>query len=160
MAFDIEQFFQSIDIILTQRLSNLSYNTTVIATIIDDSDKAQGHYIVSDGTIKFDAYTNDTNYRVDDQVRVTILNDDWSQRKFIEGKYIEGDGTSAMPYIPPLGTVMQDNQSTIDYINDFVLYANYSNPITVWSKKITPDSEYYTLQSNGIYNVITLQGDF
>ncbi len=160
MAFDVEQFFQSIDIILTQRLSNLSYNTTVIATIIDDSDKQKGHYIVSDGTIKFDAYTNDINYKIDDQVRITILNGDWSQKKFIEGKYVDGDGISVIPYIPPLGTTMQDNQSTLDTIDDFVLYANYSNPKTIWSKKITPDSEYYTLQSNGIYNVITLQGDF
>ena len=26
--------------------------------------------------------------------------------------------------------------------------------------KITPESKYYALQTNGIYNVITLQGDF
>lgn len=160
MAFDIEQFFQSIDIILTQRLSDLSYNTTVIATVVDDSDKEKGHYIVSDGTIKFDAYSSDVNYKIDDQVRVTILNGDWSQKKFIEGKYTDGDSTSAISYIPPLGTIMQDNQSTLDTISDFVLYANYSNPITVWSQQITPDSDYYTLQENGIYNVITLQGNF
>jgi hypothetical protein len=109
MAFDVEQFFQSIDIILTQRLSDLSYDTTVIATIVDDSDKSKGHYVVSDGTIKFDAYTSDTSYKTDDQVRVTVLNGDWSQKKFIEGKYTEGDNTSAIPYIPPLGTTMQDN---------------------------------------------------
>jgi hypothetical protein len=30
----------------------------------------------------------------------------------------------------------------------------------IWSQKITPDSDYYALQANGIYNVITLQGDF
>ena len=162
MAFDIEQFFQSIDIILTQRLSNLAYDTTIIATIIDDKDKARGHYVVSDGTIKFDAYTNDIGYKIDDQVRVAILNGDWSQKKFIEGKYTEGegDGVSSIPYIPPLGTVMQDNQSTLNIIDDFVLYANYSNIRPLWSKKITTDSEFYALQANGIYNTITLQGDF
>ncbi len=160
MNFDVEQFFQSIDIILTQRLSDLSYDTTVIATIVDDSDKNKGKYIVSDGTIKFDAYSNDTTYQVDDQVRVAILNGDWSQKKFIEGKYVEKNNTSALTYIPPLGTTMQDNQSTLSTFDDWTLYANYSSRQNIWAQKISQDSEYYTLQTNGIYNVITLQGDF
>lgn len=160
MAFDIEQLFQSFDIILTQRLSDLSFDTTVIATIVDDSEKNIGHYIVSDGTIKFDAYTNDTSYKTDDQVRVTILNGDWTQKKFIEGKYTEGDGTSAIPYIPPLGTTMQNSQSNLGIIDDYTLYANYSPRKVIKRWAITQDSEYYTLQANGIFNVITLQADF
>jgi cytochrome c oxidase assembly protein Cox11 len=107
MAFDVNEFFQSVDIILTQRLADLSYDKTVIATIVDDSDKEKGHYVVSNGTIKFDAYSNDTSYKIDDQVRVTILNGDWSQKKFIVGKYSDKDTTStAVNYVPPLGTVM------------------------------------------------------
>lgn len=165
MAFDVDQFFQSIDIILTQRLADLSYDKTIIATIVDDSDKDRGHYVVSDGTIKFDAYTNDINYRIDDQVRITVLNGDWSQKKFIEGKYTDGDGVSAITYTPPLYTVMQDNQSTFEKISDYILYANYFKNETdilkpIWTKKITTNSDYYTLQANGIYNTITLQGDF
>ena len=161
MAFDVEQFFQSVDIILTQRLNDLSYDKTIVATIIDDSDKAQGHYIVSDGTINFDAYSNDTAYRVDDQVRVTILNGDWSQKKFIAGKYSDGQSNVPLTYTPPLDTVMQDNQSTLSTIDSWTLQTNGVTHVQpIWNTKITEDSDYYTLQTNGIYNVITLQGDF
>ena len=161
MAFDVEQFFQSVDIILTQRLNDLSYDKTIVATIIDDSDKAQGHYIVSDGTINFDAYSNDTAYRVDDQVRVTILNGDWSQKKFIAGKYSDGQSNVPLTYTPPLDTVMQDNQSTLSTIDSWTLQTNGATHVQpIWNTKITEDSDYYTLQTNGIYNVITLQGDF
>ena len=78
MTFDVEQFFQSVDIILTQRLNDLSFDKTVVMTITDDSDKSRGHYIVSNGTLEFDAYSTDTEYKKDDQVRITILNNDWS----------------------------------------------------------------------------------
>lgn len=162
MAFDVNEFFQSVDIILTQRLADLSYDKTIIATIIDDSDKNQGHYIVSDGTIKFDAYSNDLSYRIDDQVRITILNGDWNQKKFIAGKYSNNELTNAaVTYIPPLGTTMQNNHSTLSKNNNWTLYTNNkTKKKTVWTMKITPDSDYYTLQANGIYNVITLSGDF
>ncbi len=60
---------------------------------------------------------------------------------------------------------MQDNQSTLEKIDDYVLYANYFQNESdilkpIWVKKITTDSDYYTLQANGIYNTITLQADF
>ena len=66
MSFNIEEFFNSIDVIIEQRLADLSYDTTVIATITDDSDKERGHYVVTDGTIRFDAYVNDMNYKTGD----------------------------------------------------------------------------------------------
>jgi hypothetical protein len=66
MAVDLEQFCKAIDIIVSERLSDLSFDTTMICTIVDDNDKDRGHYIVSDGTIRFDAYTNDTSYKEND----------------------------------------------------------------------------------------------
>ena len=161
-TFDVNQFFESVDIILTQRLSDLSYDKTVIATIVDDSKKDKGHYVVSDGTIKFDAYSNDDSYKVDDQVRITVLNGDWSQKKFISGKYSDKDSVyTAVKYMAPLETTMQDSQSKISNTNaSYTLLTNNSAMQSIWSMKITPDDKYYALQANGIYNVLTLQGDF
>ena len=163
MSFNIDEFFESIDVIVKQRLSDLSYDKTIIATIIDDSDKARGHYVVTDGTTRFDAYANDINYKTDDQVRVTIVNGDWSQKKFIAGLYDENKANSAVSYMPPLGNVFQTDYSKnqIGTNTSFTLYTNkepYYQPI--WSKQITKDSTEYTLQANGVYNVITLSGDF
>lgn len=157
MAFTAEDLFNSIDTIVGQRLSALSFDTTVIATIVDDSKKAQGHYVVSDGSIKFDAYTNDTNYKVDDQVRVTVLNGDWSQKKFIAGKYVD-DETNMEPvhYIPPLGTTMGIGSTPLGTRDCWELITNdrslmQTDPVTM---HISDDDT--TLQVEGIYNVITL----
>ena len=50
-----EDFFKSIDIIVTERLQNVSYDSTIICTIIDDSNSKNGVYTVSNDSIKFDA---------------------------------------------------------------------------------------------------------
>lgn len=165
MSFNIEEFFNSIDVIVQERLSDLSYDTTVIATITDDSDKERGHYVVTDGTIRFDAYVNDMNYKTGDQVRVTIMNGDWSQKKFIVGLYTDNGTGQAVTYIPPLGNVYSTNFSkttaSLNSNTSFTLYANGEETYKpVWGKQITKDSSEYILQANGVYNVITLSGDF
>jgi len=149
----------------------VSYDTTLICTIVDDSDKNRGHYIVTDGTIKFDAYTNDTKYKVNDQVRVSVLNGDFSQRKFIEGEYIGDTSGAPVIYISPLDTVLpttgnliqEKNMGTLleSNINEFCLLTNSSEKYKIlWKTSIDENSKYRILQSNGIYNVITLKADF
>ena len=165
MSFNIEEFFNSIDVIVEQRLADLSYDTTVIATITDDSDKERGHYVVTDGTIRFDAYVNDMNYKTGDQVRVTIMNGDWSQKKFIVGLYTDDGTGQAVTYIPPLGNVFTTDFSkstaSLNSNTDFTLYANGVETYKpIWGKQITKDSSEYILQANGVYNVITLSSDF
>lgn len=160
-SFDVESLFQSIDIILTQRLNALSYDTTVIATIVDDSDKDKGHYIVSDDTIKFDAYTTDATYKIGEQVRVTVINGDWSQKKFIEGKYSDKEADKkAVTYIPPLGTTLQSNSSQIGQKSKWTLYANgetyAKDPLVI---TIPEDSDLFNLQNKGIYDVLTIAAD-
>ena len=73
-----EDIFQAIDIITSERLKQLSYDVTKKCTIVAVDDKTNGHYIVTDGSIKFDAYSDSTKYRVDDIVRVTIPNGDFT----------------------------------------------------------------------------------
>ena len=160
-SFDVESLFQSIDIILTQRLNALSYDTTVIATIVDDSDKDKGHYIVSDDTIKFDAYTTDATYKTGEQVRVTVINGDWSQKKFIEGKYSDKEADEkAVTYIPPLGTTLQSNLSQIGQKSKWTLYTNgetyAKDPFVI---TIPEDSDLFNLQNKGIYDVLTIAAD-
>lgn len=161
MSFELNDFFESIKVIVDGRLSDLSYDTTVIATITDDSDKERGHYIVSDGTITYDAYVNDMNYKSGDQVRVSIMNGDWSKKKFIVGLYSEDVSTGAITYIPPLGDVFSADYSNSNIIDSFELKSNGSETLRrIWGKQITPDSSEYALQANGVYNVITLSGAF
>lgn len=77
---------QAVDTIVTQRLSAISYDQTIICTIVDDSKREQGIYVVSNGSVKFEVYSDVTTYRNKTNVYVTVPEGDWNQAKFIIGK--------------------------------------------------------------------------
>jgi hypothetical protein len=74
----LESMLKAVDIIATKRADDKAYDSTIICTVVDNSDKKNGCYIVTDGAIKFKAYSEVTTYRVDEQVRVTIPNGDYT----------------------------------------------------------------------------------
>ena len=166
MAFDVEQLFQSVDIILTQRLQDVHFDKTIICTIVDDSDKKNGCYVVSDGTIKFNAYVSDATYRKDDQVRVSILNGDFSEKKFITGRYTGDEDSSPITYKSPLDSIIPITNNLVDgtlHSKNGVngLKANSDTiQLELWRADLTSDSQFRDLQSNGIYNTLTMKADF
>jgi hypothetical protein len=55
---------QAIDTIVGKRIAEISYDQTIVCTIIDDSKKANGQYKVqSNDKFKFDAYCENTTYK-------------------------------------------------------------------------------------------------
>ena len=162
MAFDVEQIFGAMDIILAQRLQDVSFDKTLICTIVDDSDKKNGHYIVTDGTIKFDAYVSDATYKNDDQVRVSVLGGDFSDKKFIAGKYVADENTGPITYVSPLeGIIPITGNLFSNGSNVFSIKANGTpRDKVLWNINLTDNAEFRDLQSNGIYNTITLKADF
>ena len=106
MAFEVENLFQAVDIILEQRLQDINFDRTIICTIVDDNQKKNGCYVVTDGTIKFNAYVSDATYKKDDQVRVSVLGGDFSEKKFITGKYIGDEDSSPITYKSPLESIV------------------------------------------------------
>ena len=166
MAFEVEQLFQSIDIILTQRLQDVHFDKTIICTIVDDSDKKNGCYIVSDGTIKFKAYVSDATYRKDDQVRVSVLNGDFSEKKFITGRYTGNEDTTPITYKSPLESIIPitNNLVTNTLNNNNGVNGLKANGEVIqtelWHADLTSNSEFRDLQSNGIYNTLTIKADF
>lgn len=82
-----EVLCQAVDEIVQKRLEGVSYDQTILCTIIDDDKKAEGLYIVSNnGTVKFEAYSDNTSYRKNDNVYVHIPGGDWNQQKTIVSK--------------------------------------------------------------------------
>lgn len=79
---------QAVDTIITGRLSALSYDQTVLCTIVDDSKRSQGIYVVSNGSTKFEVYSTTDEYRNNTNVYVLIPNGDWNETKTITGKKI------------------------------------------------------------------------
>lgn len=53
----------AVDTIVSERLKGISFDTTIVCTVEDATNKKDGKYIVSDGSIKFEAYSENTTYR-------------------------------------------------------------------------------------------------
>lgn len=129
-----EILLTAIDTVVAQRLSELQFDETIICTIVDDNDKKNGHYRVTDGSITFDAYTETTHYYNDAQVYVTIPKGDWTARKLITGRYTGDEDNQPITYVSPLEKVAQ---LTENLANDFggadvaanCSYDNSGNPI-------------------------------
>ena len=166
MAFEVEQLFKSIDIILQQRLQDVNFDKTIICTIVDDSNKKNGCYVVSDGTIKFNAYVSDATYKKDDQVRVSVLGGDFSEKKFITGRYTGDENSSPITYKSPLESIIPITgnlvESTKDSKNGVNSLRANSEVIEkdIWRIDLTSNSQFRDLQSNGIYNTLTIKADF
>jgi hypothetical protein len=89
MSDFMESIFDSIKIIVDKELEELAFDTTIVCRIIDDSNSKNGKYKVTDGSITLDAYSENSEYKSGESVRVTVPNNDYSQKKFIIGKYVE-----------------------------------------------------------------------
>ena len=92
---------QAIDTIVSKKIENLDYDKTIICDIVDASDASNGHYIVNDGSISFDAYSEDTGYKTSESVYVTVPKGDFTQTKIIISKYTANNGTDPISYISP-----------------------------------------------------------
>lgn len=166
MAFEVDNLFQAIDIILEQRLQDVRFDKTIICTIVDDSDKKNGCYVVSDGTIKFKAYVNDATYRNNDQVRVSVLGGDFSEKKFITGRYTGDEDSSPITYKSPLediipitGNLVKETNNSKNGVNGLKANGDIIQQ-DIWRIDLTSNSEFRDLQSNGIYNTLTIKADF
>lgn len=181
MAFDIDQLYQAMDIIIDKRLQDVNYDTTIICTVVDDTNASIGKYKVSDGTIKFDAYSDTDTYKVNDAVRVSVLKGDYSEKKFIIGKYIADDQDAMVTYVSPLETVIDmtgdityggsfannvgswgiiPNSQTTKAGNTVILPLNkpYSY-VDIWSIDMT-NAEFHDIQMNSIYDTLYIKADF
>lgn len=103
MANYSELMCEAIDLIVKQRLTQIQYDQTQICTIVDDTRKQQGIYIVSNGSARFEAYGDDT-YRLNDSVYVNIPNGDMNEQKFIQGKRTNRNANEPFIYNNPFST--------------------------------------------------------
>ena len=74
-----ELFCSAVDTIVKERLSGIKFDQTIICKIINDKDKNQGRYVVSYNSIKFEAYSLNASYTINDEVYVQIPSGDWNE---------------------------------------------------------------------------------
>ena len=158
----LEQLFQGVDILIERKLKDVSYDTTIVCTITDDSDSKNGKYQVTDGTIRFDVYSDSDKYKVNDQVRVSVANSDYSDTKYIVGKHVVDNSTAPMTYVSPLDTIVNITGNLVPANKQNVsITANKSEKsvVDIWTTSLA-DGRFADLQTNGIYSAITLKADF
>lgn len=150
----MENLFQAIDIITQERLSNLGYDKTIKATIVDDSKAAQGTYELEYGANNiFTAHCDASMvYKTGMVVYVIIPQGDWNNDKLIVGKY-SNNGDDYYNYANPSDDFFDVTHNLISEVNAQSLLANDpSRPyVTVWS---CDGVEYKG------YNRLALKGNF
>lgn len=157
----VENLLQSIDQIVHYRLRDQKFDETIICTVTDTSKASRGLYVVSDGTIKFDAYSELTDYKVDEAVRVNIPKGDYSQKKYIIGRSVsEKNGNQPIIYNSPSveildisGNLCTNTEAKITankIINDKPI-----KEVLIWSnEKLSED------YANSIYDSILISAQF
>lgn len=166
-----EQLFQAVDTIISDRINKISYDTTLTCTIVDDSDKKNGIYQVSNGTAKFTAYSTNTTYIKNDIVYVQIPNGNWDEQKIILSKKPSGQ-ENPIAYEKPFDTYVDitGNMITSNPKQFGLLANNYESSnlhgnidyITIWSyNNLTGDASYKESGTElGGYTRLGLQASF
>lgn len=83
-----DKIFQTIDEIVTARIASLPYDQTIICTIKNISRQKIGEYLVHYQNTDFVAYSENKNYKVGEEVYVSIPQSDYTSKKMITGKVI------------------------------------------------------------------------
>ena len=103
----------AVDEIVTAKLQGLSYDITKQCTIVNDSLRKQGKYTVSDGSVKFEACSEDTTLSKGNSVLVTIPNGDYNMQKMIVGR-VAADSTEPFNYKSPLNNMAKFTSNILD----------------------------------------------
>lgn len=154
----IENLFESINVIVSKKLEDVSFDTTIVCTIVDDSDRKNGKYQVTNGTAKFDAYTDSSDYRTGDSVRVQVLNGDYSDKKYIVGKAVTSTDNTPLTYVSPIDTIVNITGNLVDDKGSMCgLTANGTETsINLWGA----DLSEHEIWTNGIYSALSIRADF
>lgn len=88
-----EALFKSIDTIVNERIKNLPYDRTIVATITNNDNATTGKYeVTTDTAIRFTAYSSNPNYNKNERVYVRIPEGDYTQQKVITDRYVARQG--------------------------------------------------------------------
>ena len=80
-----ESLFQSVEVIVDQKMKTIECDITDLCVIVDDSNAKNGIYWVStnNGATKYKAISESSEYKKNEKVRVSIPKGDYSGDKYI-----------------------------------------------------------------------------
>ena len=139
-----EIFCEAVDKIVNERLSGVHFDQTILCTVVDDKDKAQGIYTVINSEVKFEAYSLNNTYRKDDEVYVQIPSGDWNEQKIIISKKTKNSKMSVI-YEYPFDNYMDITGNIIkntSEVRDRLIANGDVGNIILWSYNV--DDNYDT----------------
>lgn len=154
-----EYILQAVSEVTNAEMRKLSFDKTIKALIIDDSEASRGFYKVSqigaEKTNIFKACSENTTYKKDECVYVTIPEGNASSdNKIIIGRYVD-ESETYYNYVNPLDSYLDITGNLIDILDkkQFDLTANYDevSGIVIW------ETAEQTLRG---YDRMALRGEF
>lgn len=163
-----ESVFQAVDIIVNNTISGIAFDKTIECEIVDNADAKNGRYTVTDGSTKFEAYSEKTSYAKGSKVLVKIPEGDFSKTKYIEGLAQKDDG-EPITYLSALNTIMDivdltkisnniefKNKNTSNSGFSLKSNSNTTNQL-IWSFKF---SDYPNIWLNDVFTSLYVEADF
>ena len=83
-----EQLLEAMKVVSKAEVQGVQFDRTIQCTVTGIEDADHGIYTVDNGSASFIAYSKDTDYKLKDNVLVTIPQGDYNQQKIIIGKFI------------------------------------------------------------------------
>ena len=147
-------FLKAMKTISDAAVSQLSFDKTIICHIIDNSKASEGQYTVSDGSSSFYAYSDNTEYKKNEAVYVSVPQDDFSKTKLIVGKYIADEDSNQYRYKAPW-------ERFINMTNNLIPMRN-TKEITIKANDSITKKTIATIQVNNgnQYTRMGLKADF
>lgn len=104
------------EVIAQSVVDGVAFDKTITCTIVDDSDKENGRYRVTDGSSKFIAYSETKTFRNKEVVYVTVPNGNFGEQKIIIGKKTEIE-EEPFNYVRPFDNFLACTNNIINEIN-------------------------------------------
>ena len=129
-----EAIHKAMEIHVQNAIGALGFNKTEQAEIVDITNAKAGDYVVSNGSTRYHAYSDDLNYTLGTKVYVLIPNNDYTQQKIILNK-VKRTNETALSYVSPLegyspktDNLLEDSNknATVQEIKDIETILNFS----------------------------------
>ena len=150
-----ETICTAIDTIIAQRLSELAYDKTVQAIIVDDSKKEYGVYTVQEGSAQYEVHSNETKYTKDSKVYVQIPLGDYSAQKTIISKVDAEQSSKPLSYVSPMDSFIKDESQSYFFEEGASLIANGES-----TESRLPITDKELSGANKDYNAIAIKASF
>lgn len=107
------QILQAIDTVASSLISKVSFDKTILCSIENADNSANGIYTVNDGSSSFEAYSTNTDYKEGMSVYVLIPEGDYKNQKTIVSRYV-ATGENAVDYVSPMSKFIKIEDFSFD----------------------------------------------